>query len=71
MLHTMKMIQLNISFGYERLGYSFLGDTTTSERRNFRMADSLVRKSMAVSTKTKRYIFNCYLFDTPWMELLS
>jgi tetratricopeptide (TPR) repeat protein len=43
----------NISFGYERLGYSFLGDTTTSERRNFMMADSIVRRSLAVSTKTK------------------
>jgi len=37
--------------GYERLGYSYLGDTTTSERRNFRMADSLVRKSISISEK--------------------
>ncbi len=44
---------VNISFGFERLGYSFLGDTTTSERRDFRMADSLVRRSLAVSTKAK------------------
>jgi tetratricopeptide (TPR) repeat protein len=39
--------------GYERLGYSYLGDTVTSERRNFRMADSLVRKGLSVSAKTK------------------
>jgi tetratricopeptide (TPR) repeat protein len=44
---------VNIGFGYERLSYSFLGDTTTSERRNFRMADSLVRKSLAVSTRIR------------------
>jgi tetratricopeptide (TPR) repeat protein len=37
--------------GYERLGYGYLGDTTTSERRNFRMADSLVRKGLSVSEK--------------------
>jgi tetratricopeptide (TPR) repeat protein len=37
--------------GFQMLGYTYLGDTTTSERRNFRMADSLVRKSLAVSTK--------------------
>ena len=37
--------------GYERLGYSYLGDTTTSERRNFRMADSIVRKSISVSAE--------------------
>jgi tetratricopeptide (TPR) repeat protein len=44
---------VNVSFGYERLSYSFLGDTTTSERRNFRMADSLARKSLAVSTRIR------------------
>jgi len=44
---------VNISFGYERYGYSFLGDTTTSERRNFRMADSLVKKSLTVAAKLK------------------
>jgi len=37
--------------GYERLGYGYLGDTTTSERRNFRMADSLVRIGLSVSEK--------------------
>jgi tetratricopeptide (TPR) repeat protein len=37
--------------GYQRLGRSYLGDTTTSERRNFRMADSLVRKGLALSSK--------------------
>jgi tetratricopeptide (TPR) repeat protein len=37
--------------GYQRLGRSYLGDTTTSERRNFRMADSLVRKGLAISSK--------------------
>ncbi len=35
--------------GYERLGYSYLGDTTTAERRNFRLADSIVRKGISVS----------------------
>jgi len=35
--------------GYLRLGRSFLGDTTTSAGRNFRTADSLIRKSMEVS----------------------
>lgn len=39
--------------GFERLGYSYLGDTTTSERRNFKMADSLVRESLSFSAKTK------------------
>ena len=52
--------------GYERLGYSYLGDTTTSERRNFRMADSLVRKGLAVSSTKIRFSFNCYPSDTPW-----
>jgi len=33
------------------LGYGYLGDTTTSERRNFRMADSLVRIGLSVSEK--------------------
>jgi tetratricopeptide (TPR) repeat protein len=42
-----------IERGFERLGYSYLGDTTTSERRNFRIADSLVRKSLSVSAKIK------------------
>jgi tetratricopeptide (TPR) repeat protein len=42
-----------IELGYERFGYSYLGDTTTSERRDFRIADSLVRRSLAVSTKVK------------------
>ncbi len=37
--------------GYERLGYSYLGDTTTSERRDFRMADSIVRKGISVSAE--------------------
>jgi tetratricopeptide (TPR) repeat protein len=36
--------------GYQRLGYSYLGDTTTSAGRNFRTADSLLRKSLEVST---------------------
>jgi len=39
--------------GYGRLGFSYLGDSVTSERRNFRMADSLVRKSLSVSAKSK------------------
>jgi tetratricopeptide (TPR) repeat protein len=42
-----------IESAYRGLGHSFLGDTTTSERWNFRMADSLVRKSIEISTKTK------------------
>lgn len=37
--------------GYERLGYSYLGDTTTSVRRNFMMADSIVRKGISVSSE--------------------
>ena len=37
--------------GYERLSYSYLGDTTTSERRNFKMADSIARKSITVSSE--------------------
>jgi len=35
--------------GYHRLGSSFLGDTSTSERRNFRVGDSLLRKSIEIS----------------------
>jgi tetratricopeptide (TPR) repeat protein len=42
-----------IQRGYERFAYSYLGDTTTSERRNFGMADSLVRISLTFSTKSK------------------
>jgi len=38
-----------IERGFERLGYSYLGDSSTSERRNFRMADSIVRKGISVS----------------------
>jgi len=44
----------NTSFasrGYERWGYSYLGDTVTAERRNFRMADSLVKKGISISVK--------------------
>jgi tetratricopeptide (TPR) repeat protein len=36
--------------GYHRYGTSFLGDTSTSERRNFRVADSLLRKSIEISS---------------------
>lgn len=36
--------------GYHRFGSSFLGDTSTSERRNFRVADSLLRKSVEISS---------------------
>jgi len=39
--------------GYERLGYSYLGDTTTSERRNFRQADSIVRKGISISLELR------------------
>ena len=44
----------NTSFasrGYERWGYSYLGDTVTAERRNFRMADSLVKKGITISVE--------------------
>ena len=57
--------------GYQRLGRSYLGDTTTSERRNFRMADSLVRKGLGSIIKKDRFSFDCYPSDTPWVELLS
>jgi tetratricopeptide (TPR) repeat protein len=43
----------NIALGYQGLGYTFLGDTVTSERWDFRMADSLIRKSIAISLKTR------------------
>jgi len=39
--------------GYHRLGTSFLGDTSTSAVRDFRMGDSLLRKSLAISTRKK------------------
>lgn len=39
--------------GYYLLGTSLCGDTTTSERRNFRRADSLLRKSLNLALKIK------------------
>lgn len=41
-----------IEAGYHRLGSSFLGDTSTSEVRDFRAGDSLLRRSLSISTRT-------------------
>jgi tetratricopeptide (TPR) repeat protein len=37
--------------GYSLLGTSFCGDSATSSNRNFKMADSLLRKAVDLSTK--------------------
>lgn len=42
-----------IETGYHRLGSSFLGDTSTSAVRDFRMSDSLLRRSISVSTRIR------------------
>ncbi len=42
-----------IEAGYHRLGSSFLGDTSTSAVRDFRMSDSLLRRSISVSTRIR------------------
>lgn len=42
-----------IEAGYHRLGSSFLGDTSTSVMRDFKMGDSLLRRSLSVSTRTR------------------
>jgi tetratricopeptide (TPR) repeat protein len=40
-----------IERGYHLYGTSYLGDTSTSERRNFHLGDSLLRKSLEISTR--------------------
>ena len=39
--------------GYSRLGSSFLGDSAVAERRNFRRADSLLKKGLIISLVRK------------------
>lgn len=53
--------------GYHFLGTLFCGDTITSERRNFRKADSLLRKSLTISMirKDTGYIAHS-LANTGW-----
>jgi tetratricopeptide (TPR) repeat protein len=44
---------LSAAMGYYRLGTSFCGDSATSERRDFKMADSLLRRALEISLKRK------------------
>jgi len=43
---------LSAEIGYYRLGTSFCGDSAASERRNYKHADSLLRRGLDISLKT-------------------
>jgi tetratricopeptide (TPR) repeat protein len=53
---------LTMQDGYHLLGTIFCGDTVTSEWRNFRKADSLLRKSIAISMIRKDTGFIAHSF---------
>jgi len=44
---------LFLEAGYHRLGSSFLGDTSTSAVRDFMQGDSLLRRSLSISLRTR------------------
>jgi len=58
--------------GYHILGTHFCGDTVTSERRNFRLADSLLRKSISIAmTKKDTFSIVMSLANIGWNYYLE
>ena len=58
---------LSAEVGYSRLGTSYCGDSALSERRNFRKADSLLKKSIEISLIRKDTSVIAYsLANTGW-----
>jgi tetratricopeptide (TPR) repeat protein len=48
------------AIGYNRLGTSFCGDSATEQKRNFKQADSLLRRGLEIALLTKDTLYTAW-----------